>query len=145
LLFNSTDFSLKAADDDDNFSFGQVTYRKQRKRNKGKKRKNRKRKKENIHGNVIQKENNRHKTPRRKNKRCKKCFKRKKMRTKFRKHMYKLDPTTIRQIIERVAEEALQKGAGSMDFGVNYNPFTMTKGKYLLLSLIVVSQIYIAN
>lgn len=144
MLFNSTDFSLKAADDDDNFSFGQVTYRKQRKRNKGKKRKNRKRKKENIHGNVIQKENNRHKT-RRKNKRCKKCFKRKKMRTKFRKHMYKLDPTTIRQIIERVAEEALQKGAGSMDFGINYNPFTMTKGKYLLLSLIIVSQIYIAN
>lgn len=56
--------------------------------------------------------------------------------------MYKLEPTTIRQIIERVAEEALQKGAGSMDFGVNYNPFTMTKGKYLLSSLMALFHKY---
>ncbi|XP_076099964.1 isthmin-like isoform X1 [Mytilus galloprovincialis] len=127
LLFNFTGFSSKYNNDDDNFMLEQIRLTKQRKRHKGKRKKNKKRKKKKTKNNSIENINNGGRR-RRKNKKCKKCGKGKKLqRTKFRQHMFKLEPTTIRHIIERVAEEALQKGAGSMDFGLNYNPFESSK------------------
>lgn len=121
MLFNVTSFS-EYSSVFDNASFESIKYENYR---KGKKKKNKKRRKmKKSRENLLERLNSNKDKKRRKNKKCKKCPRRKKVRQK----LFRLEPTTIRHIIERVAEEALQKGAGSMDFGIDYNPFDTIKG-----------------
>lgn len=127
LLFNLTGFSYDYSRNLDNMTADSIKYDNYRKRHHGRKKKSKKRRKmkkskESSHESIKSNKNKK----RRKNKKCKSCPRRKKIRQK----MLKLEPTTIRHIIERVAEEALQKGAGSMDFGLEYNPFDTSKGSF---------------